>query len=117
MTYSDCDPDRPTTPESRLRDALEADVARHKTAIRVGFAILREGLMPENVHYDAALDAWSLYSNRPTPFAFDVMKQQMAMNNPYISPQTAMMLDQSTNALNSGNRLAGWQTIGNPFVW
>ena len=25
MTYSDCDPDRPTTPESRLRDALEAD--------------------------------------------------------------------------------------------
>lgn len=33
MTYSDCDHDRPTTPESRLRDALETDVARHHAEI------------------------------------------------------------------------------------
>ncbi len=46
MTYSDCDPDRPTTPESRLRDALEADVARHLSEIRAGFETAIERLGP-----------------------------------------------------------------------
>lgn len=44
MEYSDCDPDRPTTPESRLRDALEADVARHHAEICDAFTWAMENL-------------------------------------------------------------------------
>lgn len=59
MIYSDCDPDRPTTPESRLRDALEADVARHLSEVRAGFeaAIKKFGPTESDKIAQASLEA------------------------------------------------------------
>ena len=46
MTYSDCDPEVISTPESRLAAALGADVARHLAEVHAGFAETVERLVP-----------------------------------------------------------------------
>ena len=75
MTYSDCDPDRPTTPESRLRDALEDDVARHLSEVRAGFEADREALQ-RVISNDPWREAWhreiisyAMNSQHPSPCA------------------------------------------------
>lgn len=83
MEYSDCDPDRPTTPESRLRDALEADVARHLAEVREKFEATARLFQPtksEQKQPDL------LKISLPGQW-FEVNQAQlMAMNNPNHNP-------------------------------
>ena len=84
VIYSDCDPDRPTTPESRLRDALEADVARHLSEIQARAVADQKWL--QRVALDAdylksmgqqgALDADRLWRSR-------AMARALEWGNPY----------------------------------
>ncbi len=84
MTYSDCDPDRPTTPESRLRDALEADVARHLAKVRADFEADRAAMAAPSVTWNpASADLYmSLLQQGQAASGHHIRAQQMAMNNP-----------------------------------
>lgn len=84
MEYSDCDPDRPTTPESRLRDALEADVARHLSEVRAGFEAAIKKFGPTEADQIAQANREALqaaYQNNFNALSGVLPGQWFAVNN------------------------------------
>lgn len=107
MTYSDCDPDRPTTPESRLRDALEADVARHLAKVRAGFEADRAAMAAPAVTWNPANA--DLYMS--------LLRQGQAASGHHICAQQAMN-NQPYNQYFDGSLQAGnLNSFGNPWRW